>query len=550
MDLFEAIFKRRDTRHFLSESVPEEVLTKAFNAAHHGPSVGLSQPTKYYIIEKLSIRTEVKDLFEKADRKAKKNILKADQKIAYENLKLQAILDAPIGMLVTTDYSVLKDFTIGVVGNAHALQWSSVCAIQNFWLSLTEDGYSLGWVSILDYNGLNELFQIPSHEIALGYFCIGKPASDYGGKPMLEQLNWKEVKTSPSITKISKLPNQFKPHPQEIYTRGKNLSTLENDAKIIWNKKMIPIGSLGVLEKMCSQLCAIQQTKKPTVDSTSVLLFAADHGIAQTGLVNKYPQGMTLQLINNQLNGSGALSILCKESNLDLIVVDCGINGIVQHDLQTRQYKNFSIAMGTRNFLEEPAMSSAQFEQCIRNGHQIVNEYKTADLLIFGEIGIGNTSSSSLLLSAILNIPLETAIGKGAGQSDLGLKQKIETLKIVFEKHQPQTIQDKISCFGGFEIATMMGAYLKASELQLPVLVDGFISCVALLCASEIDPKVRENCLFSHCGKEKAHQIVLDHFKAEVMLRLELALGEASGACLAYPLLKNSVALYNQLEEF
>jgi nicotinate-nucleotide--dimethylbenzimidazole phosphoribosyltransferase len=553
MDLFETIFKRRDTRHFLNENVPREILDKAFKAAHHGPSVGLSQPTKYYLIEELSIRKEIKNLFEKADRKAKKNILDLEQKVAYENLKLQAIIDAPIGMIVTTDYTVLNDFTIGVVGNAHALQWSSVCAIQNFWLSLTEDGYSLGWVSILDYNGLNELLQIPNHEIALGYFCIGKPASDYGGKPMLETFNWKKAKQQPTVIKISQLKQKVKNSLTEAKPENlleNNTEFWENEALKIWDKKMIPSKSLGTLERMCIKLCGIQKTAQPSVKKTTVLLFAADHGIAQTGLVNKYPQGMTLQLINNQLNGSGALSILCKENNLLVKIIDCGINGVIQKDLKNEDFIDVSISTGTRNFLEEQAMTISQYEKCIENGKQIVRNLKDNDLFIFGEIGIGNTSSSSLLLASILNIPLEICIGKGAGHSDEGLLQKRETLKTVFEKHNPTTIQQKVCCFGGFEIATMIGAFLKANELQIPVLVDGFISGVALLCASEINPNVINNCLFSHLGKEKAHELLLKHFKADVFLKLQLALGEGSGACFAYPLLKNTVALFNQLEEF
>ena len=194
MDLYEIIHKRRDTRHFLPEEIPEEVLRKAFQAAFSAPSVGLSEPTNYYLIKDREIKKEIHTLFVAANNKAMDRIQNDATKEQYKSLKLQGILEAPAGLIITTNYSVLKEFTIGVIGTADALQWSSVCALQNLWLSLTEQGYSLGWVSILDYNGLQKLLQLPAHEKPLGYFCIGKAADEYNNQPMLEQLGWKNRK--------------------------------------------------------------------------------------------------------------------------------------------------------------------------------------------------------------------------------------------------------------------------------------------------------------------------------------------------------------------
>ena len=217
-----------------------------------------------YLISKSEIKKSIHQLFITASEKAQQKIFDDKQKEVYNNLKLQGILEAPLGLIITTDYSVLEEFTIGVEGTADALQWSSVCALQNFWLSLTADGYSLGWVSILDYDGLKKMIDIPAHEKALGYFCIGKPATNYDNKPMLEKEKWKK-KNPIIINKIEKvnLIDLFKKdidgNIQIEFEHSDNL-TLDFEKKIdlIINQKLKPIGSLGKLEIIAKKIATIQ----------------------------------------------------------------------------------------------------------------------------------------------------------------------------------------------------------------------------------------------------------------------------------------------------
>ncbi|GAA0892051.1 hypothetical protein GCM10009122_17300 [Fulvivirga kasyanovii] len=202
-DLYDVIFKRRDTRHFTSDPVPDEVLQKALQAGHAAPSVGLSEPTRYYIVEDADLKLQVKKLFDASREKAEEQISNPDQLDKHQSLKLEAITSAPIGLVIATDESVLDEYVIGTIGTKETLAWSTACAIQNIWLSLTEQGYSMGWVSILDYIAFKELLNLPESVKPLGYFCIGKPADDYDNRPMLETHNWKRKSSAPHVVKIT-----------------------------------------------------------------------------------------------------------------------------------------------------------------------------------------------------------------------------------------------------------------------------------------------------------------------------------------------------------
>ncbi|WP_300564542.1 nitroreductase family protein, partial [Flavobacterium sp.] len=180
---------RRDTRHFTDETVPDEVIEKALQAGHMAPSVGLTDATKYYLIKSDEIKKAVKQLFVDYDKKAANQTDDQNQKEKYLNLKLEAIEEAPLGLVICYDRSVLNNFTIGTVGSNESIKFSAVCAAQNIWLSLTEQGYSMGWVSILNYYEFKNLLGFPENMEPLGYFCIGKPASNYDNQPMLQQLN-------------------------------------------------------------------------------------------------------------------------------------------------------------------------------------------------------------------------------------------------------------------------------------------------------------------------------------------------------------------------
>lgn len=202
MDVHNCIEKRRDTRHFTNETVPDTVIEKALNAAHFAPSVGLTEPWRFVIVKTEEKKKAIKKLFDIESLKAQSQINNEEKKELYQSLKLEAIMETPIGIAIFCDTSILDNFTLGTIGNNNTLEWSCACAIQNMWLSLTAQGFGAGWVSIINYKDFCKIFETPKTWKALGYMCIGKPATDYDGMPMLQKQAWATKSSTPYVKYI------------------------------------------------------------------------------------------------------------------------------------------------------------------------------------------------------------------------------------------------------------------------------------------------------------------------------------------------------------
>lgn len=548
-DLYEIIASRRDTRHFTTDKVPNEVLEKAIEAGHQAPSVGLTDATRYYIIESNSIKKRIKELFLAYHEKAANATDDEAQKESYLKLKLEAIEEAPIGMVIGYDRSVLDAFTIGTVGSNEAIKFSAVCAAQNIWLSLTEQGYSMGWVSILNYYDFKTILNIPEHIEPLGYFCIGKPATDYGNQPMLQQLDWKEKKAFANVIKV-----------EEIQEIAKITFTIEKEkanrnealAQKLQHKidhKTKPEGALGLLEKLALQIGLVFKTETPQIQKPHIVVFAADHGIANHG-VSAYPQEVTRQMITNFLEGGAAINVFCKQNNIALEIVDAGVN----YDFPTNtNLINKKVAKGTQSFLQTAAMSHTEMELCLKNGAAIVNKIyqKGSNCIGFGEMGIGNTSTASVLLSILTPFTVEACVGKGTGVANEKLENKINILSKAIQNYKgTENLDDLLAYFGGFEILQMAGGMLQAYQNNMLILVDGFISSVAFLIAYKKNPTIKENAIFCHCSEEKAHKALLHYLEVEPILHLNMRLGEGSGCAVAFPIIQSALVFLNEMASF
>jgi len=342
-------------------------------------------------------------------------------------------------------------------------------------------------------------------------------------------------------------------------------STLQTALQIKINQKTKPLGALGQLENLALQMGLCQNSLTPCLTKPSILIFAGDHGIVASG-VSAYPQAVTAQMVVNFLAGGAAISVFAKQHGLNLLVVDAGVNA----DLPPHaQLVNAKIAKGTRNFLTEPAMSQAQCLQAIQAGADLVAEQFAlgCNCIGFGEMGIGNTSSAALLMHTLTGLPLAQCVGRGTGLDDVQLAHKVTMLQQALEKNiewadegSPSFAIDGLrtsthpinvlATFGGFEIAMIVGAYLKAAEYGMVIMVDGFIASSALLVASSLYPNVLDYCVFSHVSNEQGHQALLAHFNAQPLLNLDLRLGEGSGIALAYPLLQSAVLFLNEMASF
>ena len=341
--------------------------------------------------------------------------------------------------------------------------------------------------------------------------------------------------------------------------------TLRRQLQQLIDNKTKPLGSLGRLEEIALQAGLIQGTPAPELKRPHIVVFAGDHGIAATGLVNPYPQAVTAQMVLNFITGGAAINVFCRQHHLGLSVVDAGVNFdfdsvavAAGNDSPARAaLLSHKIAYGTRNYLEGPAMTNEELQRAMEAGRSIVRDLaaKGCNCIGFGEMGIGNTSSASLIMSYVTGIPVEECAGRGTGLSDEQLGKKKDVLREAFRKHLPAiaakpgalTILEHV---GGFEIAMMTGAFLQAAEMRMLILVDGFITTSALLLAKLIREDIQDYCFFSHTSGESGHARMLEYLDAEPLLNLGMRLGEGTGAAMAYPLIQSSIQFLREMASF
>lgn len=316
------------------------------------------------------------------------------------------------------------------------------------------------------------------------------------------------------------------------------------------NQKTKPPGSLGKLEGIALQAGLIQNTLTPVIQQPSIIVFAGDHGIAADGQVNPFPQAVTAQMVYNFLQGGAAINVFCRQHQLQLTVVDAGVNHVfAPHPL----LKDRKMGMGTQNFLHMPAMSLDQCRLAMQAGAEEVTilHQQGCNTIGFGEMGIGNTSAASLLMSHFTGIPVAECTGIGTGSNAQQLAQKRSILQQVMTKHaRPASPEQALATFGGFEIAMICGAIQQAAALQMLVVIDGFIVTAALLAAVNMQPAVKDYCVFAHCSEEKGHKAMLQHLEVASLLQMDMRLGEGTGAALAIPLIQSAVAFLRDMASF
>ena len=317
------------------------------------------------------------------------------------------------------------------------------------------------------------------------------------------------------------------------------------------DNKTKPPGSLGRLEEIVQKIGLIQQTTTPELSKPSILVFSGDHGIATEG-VSPFPQEVTQQMVLNFINEGAAINVFAKQNHIDIKVIDAGVKGEFDETIK-QKIINLKIAEGTRSFLHGQAMTKEQCNEAIQKGAEIVQQCydNGCNIIGFGEMGIGNTSPSAMLMHLITGESLETCVGKGTGLDEKGINKKRDILSKALAHYKSNgSPLELLSHFGGFELAMSVGAFLKAAENKMTIMVDGFNITAALLVANKIEPNVLEYCIFAHQSDEKGHQKMLQHLNAEPLLSIGMRLGEGTGAAVAYPLIQASVNFLNQMASF
>jgi nicotinate-nucleotide--dimethylbenzimidazole phosphoribosyltransferase len=327
-------------------------------------------------------------------------------------------------------------------------------------------------------------------------------------------------------------------------------NNLEPEIRAHLNELTKPPGSLGRLEDIAVCYCLARAQKNPDLPRKAVVTFAADHGVAQSG-VSAYPPQVTPQMVFNMLSGGAAVNVLARQMGVRHLVVDVGVNDALDGANGLRRLK---IMNGTKNIAQGPAMSVEQAREAISAGIEIANELcdNGFSLIGTGEIGIGNTTSSSALFSALLPCPPEDITGRGTGLDDAGIQRKIDVVRKAVEvngNHLDEPLH-ALAALGGLDIAAICGLIIGAASRRAVVIVDGFISSAGAYVACLMCDKIKDYLIYSHCSDEKGHSLFLEKTGVKPLLDLGMRLGEGTGAVLAMPIVESAVRIYNEMATF
>ena len=312
------------------------------------------------------------------------------------------------------------------------------------------------------------------------------------------------------------------------------------------DNKTKPLGALGKLEALALRLGMVLGSERPALTQPQMLVCAADHGLAARG-VSAFPSDVTWQMIENFLSGGAAVSVLARQHSLALTVVDCGLRRdfMPRDGLVVRK-----VAAGTADASIGPAMSAAQCAAAVANGMEIVRALP-GNALLLGEMGIGNSSVAAMLLARLVGHDIEACTGAGTGLDAAGRARKAHVLREVLGLHAGAVAPlDALAAFGGFEVATLVGAVLQAAEERRVIVLDGFIASAAVLVAQAMRPHVVQRCVAAHVSAEPGHALLLAHLGLDPLLHLGLRLGEGSGAALAWPLLESACVILRDMASF
>ncbi len=310
-----------------------------------------------------------------------------------------------------------------------------------------------------------------------------------------------------------------------------------------------PAGSMGRLEDIAIQMAGITRSVLPTIQRKAVIIMAADHGVTLEG-VSAYPSAVTPQMVLNFLHGGAAINALALQAGAEVVVVDIGVAEALEHP----QLLSRKIAPGTANMAQGPAMTREQAQAAINVGMDVAMSLmqQGVDMLVTGDMGIGNTTASSAITAVLAHVPVQLVTGRGTGLDDTQLAHKIAIIERAIAHNQPDATDplDVLAKVGGLEIAGLVGVILAAAARSVPVVIDGFISGAAALVASHMAPAVRDYLFAGHVSVERGHQIILEQLKLSPILDLDLRLGEGTGAVLATTLIDAALRMHRDMATF
>ncbi|MFI1410207.1 nicotinate-nucleotide--dimethylbenzimidazole phosphoribosyltransferase [Streptomyces sp. NPDC020707] len=549
--------ERRDIRNgFRSDPIPHDVLLRVLEAAHTAPSVGHSQPWDFVVIRSAETRRSMHELAARQREAYAKSLPKGRAK-QFKELKIEAILDTPVNIVVTADPTRGGRHTLGRHTQPQMAPYSSALAVENLWLAARAEGLGVGWVSFFDEREMVRGLGLPEHLEVVAYLCVGY-VDEFPDEPELMQSGWSKRRPLSWVVHEETYGRRALPGEEPHDLLAETITNIRPlDAKALgeaWErqKRMTkPAGALGMLEIISAQLSGLSRMCPPPIpEPAAVAIFAGDHGVHAQG-VTPWPQEVTGQMVANILGGGAVCNAFAAQVGAEVCVIDVG----VASDLPaTPGLLPRKVRAGTADMTTGPALTREEVRSAIEVGIETARDLVAAGnkALVTGEMGIANTTASAALISVYTGSDPTEVTGRGTGINDETLARKTEVVRRALELHQPDPADPVgvLAAVGGLEHAAMVGLLLGGASLRTPVILDGVSAGAAALVARAIAPEVLAACIAGHRSAEPGHVAALNKLGLRPLVDLDLRLGEGTGALLALPVVQSAARAMHEVATF
>ncbi|MEV4613639.1 nicotinate-nucleotide--dimethylbenzimidazole phosphoribosyltransferase [Kitasatospora sp. NPDC049258] len=559
----QVIRERRDIRNgFRPDPIPHEVLIRVLEAAHTAPSVGYSQPWDFVVIRSAKTRQKMHALAERQREVYADSLPRARAK-QFKEIKIEAILETPVNIVVTADRTRGGRHTLGRHTQPQMAPYSAALAVENLWLAARAEGLGVGWVSFFDEEEMIRELGLPEHLDVVAYLCVGY-VDAFPDEPELQQQGWAKKRPLAWVVHEEQYGNRALPGEEPHSLLSDTLRGIRPlDAKSLgeaWDrqKRMTkPAGSLGMLEIIAAQLCGLSRKCPPPIpEPACVAIFAGDHGVHAQG-VTPWPQEVTGQMVANFLAGGAVVNAFAAQVGAEVCVVDVGVKAELPEPVQQGRSTGLlprKVKPGTDDMTQGPAMTREEALKALEVGIETARDLVAAGnkVLITGDMGIANTTASAALISVFTGTDPAEVTGRGTGIDDDTHTRKVEVVRRALALHRPDPADPigVLAAVGGLEHAAIAGFLLGAASLRTPVILDGVIAGSAALAAKAIAPEVLAACIAGHRSAEPGHQAALAKLGLRPLIDLDLRLGEGTGALLALPLVQSAARAMHDVATF
>jgi nicotinate-nucleotide--dimethylbenzimidazole phosphoribosyltransferase len=555
--LYRVVAARRDVRNgFLPAPVDDDVLTRILRAAHQAPSVGLSQPWDFIVLRDRAVRERLHALAGRQQAVFAAS-LPWPRALAFRELKVEAILDTPLSIVVTCDPTRGGRGVLGRHAQPQMAAYSTACAVQNLWLAARAEGIGVGWVSFFDERELAAALGLPSYLQVVAYLCMGHVEAFPPG-PELALSGWARTRPLSWAVHDERWGQRALPGEPAVSLLDDTIGAIgpaDGDAAAQARERQErltkPSGSLGLLEDLSVQLAGLAaECPAPMPEPAVVAVFAGDHGVHAQG-VTPWPQEVTAQMVLNFLASGAVVNAIAAQAGAEVCVIDVGVAADLPPAPGLLPRK---VRPGTADMTAGPAMSRAEATRAIEVGIETARDLVAAGnrCLVTGDMGIANTTASAALISVFTGADPQEVTGRGTGVDDATLARKVDVVRRALGRHEldPGDPVGVLAAVGGLEHAALAGFLLGAAALRVPAVLDGVIACAAALAARALAPDVAGCLIAGHLSTEPGARHALTALGLRPLLELDLRLGEGSGAVLALPIVQSAARVLRDVATF